>query len=224
MAAAKVRAEENLQEELKKESSSTKAPESPIRSSKSARAKKLNSLPPNAPNRKNLSNAGSAEVQKLKQEVDVVACDCANRASQGATEKALREQLNKEKLNASRKRPRPCIGNSATALRSRRSKASSRKEESLRSRSDEIKSLKTQVASLRAIDKVGSAKERAASLLQQKLKAEKQGLQANDSAVRELEASFTAKIDAHRATTGAKQDLVGNRDTEVAALSPSSHR
>ena len=49
------------------------------------------------------------------------------------------------------------------------------KEESLRSRGDEIKSLKTQVASLaEQLTKVGSAKERAASLLQQKLKAEKQ--------------------------------------------------
>jgi len=93
------------------------------------------------------------------------------------------------------------------------------KTELLSEREHEIKALKSQLGSLtEQLAKVGSAKERAATLLQEKLRAEKAGLQANDSAVRELEETFRAKIETLEKQLADKQAIVGERDAAVTAL------
>ena len=221
MAAAKVRAEENLQEELKKERQQHENARIAYQELEERTGKEIKLLAAQRAEQEESFTRRAGEIQKLKQEVDAVALRLRESSvAKEQTEKALRDQLNKEKAQRESKEAagrelEQRYGTEIQALKSQLGE----KEESLRSRGDEIKSLKTQVASLaEQLTKVGSAKERAASLLQQKLKAEKQGLQANDSAVRELEASFTAKIGALEQQLAAKQDLVGNRDTEVAAL------
>ena len=92
-------------------------------------------------------------------------------------------------------------------------------EEARRGREEENKQLKTQLGSLaQQLAKLGSAKEQAAQLLQQSLKKEKAALQASDSAVREMEDGFKAKIAALESELAEKQDLVGNRDAELGSV------
>jgi chromosome segregation ATPase len=89
----------------------------------------------------------------------------------------------------------------------------------LQNRSAEIEALQSQLASLaEQLSKVGSAKERAASLLQEKVRKEKAFLSASDSALRELEANFSSKISALEQQLVERQKLVGSRDAEVSAL------
>ena len=89
----------------------------------------------------------------------------------------------------------------------------------LQTRGAEIEALQTQLASLaEQLSKVGSAKERAASLLQEKLRKEKAFLSASDSALRELESNFSAKISALEQQLAERQKLVDGRDAEVGSL------
>lgn len=89
----------------------------------------------------------------------------------------------------------------------------------LQNRDAEIATLQAQLASLsEQLNKVGSAKERAANLLQEKLRKEKAFLSASDSALRELEANFSAKTTALEQQLADRQKLVGSRDAELSDL------
>jgi hypothetical protein len=221
MAAAKVRAEESLQEELKKEKWQREAEQAASREREDHYEKEVSLLTQRLGENDDSLKRRGEEIEALKQEVRAVALrlDGAVAAKERA-EELLQEELAKQKVEREAKKAASLEleqrhGKEVQALKSQLSD----KEESLKSRAEEIKSLKTQVASLaEQLTKVGSAKERAASLLQQKLRAEKAGVQANDSALREIEQSFKARIDALEEQVAAKQELVGSRDTELAAL------
>ena len=93
------------------------------------------------------------------------------------------------------------------------------KDESLKIRESELGALRNQVKSLaEQLSKVESAKERAAALLQDKIKNEKQLKASSDSAQRELEQNYKAKIDALEQQLGEKLQSVGSRDSQVMAL------
>jgi chromosome segregation ATPase len=93
------------------------------------------------------------------------------------------------------------------------------KDESLKIRDSELGALRNQVKSLaEQLSKVESAKERAAALLQDKIKNEKQLKASSDSAQRELEQNYKAKIDALEQQLGEKLQSVGSRDSQVMAL------
>ncbi len=221
MAAAKVRAEEALQEELKKEKEQRQAESAAHREFEERRGKETSLLTTQLGEREEFVRRRDAEIQSLKEELHAVSQRLGEAgAAKEQTESLLREELKKEKAQresretASRELEQR-YGLEVQTLKSQLGE----KDEFLNSRNEEIKSLKTQVASLaEQLSKVGSAKERAASLLQQKLRAEKEGLQASDSAARELEQNFKAKIDALEEQLAKKQDLVGSRDKDVAAL------
>ena len=221
MAAAKVRAEEGLQEEIKKEKQQRQAERAAHEELQERYAKETSLLTTQFGEREEFIRRRDSEIQALKEDLHAAAqrLDEAVRAKE-QSEKSLREELKKEKARresqdgAARDLERR-YGAEVQALKSQLGE----KDQFLKSRSEEIISLKTQVGSLaEQLAKVGSAKERAATLLQQKLRAEKEGLQASDSAVRELEQSFKAKIDALEEQLAKKEALVGSRDKDVAAL------
>ena len=221
MAAAKVRAEETLQEELKKEKFQRGAEQTASREREDHYEKEVNLLTQRLRENDDSLQRRGEEIEALKQEVRAVGLrlDGAVAAKERA-EGLLQEESAKDKVEREAKKSASLEldqqhRKEVQALKSQLGE----KEDSLKSRAEEIKSLKTQVASLaEQLTKVGSAKERAASLLQQKLRAEKAGVQANDSAIRELEQSFQARIDALQEQVATKQELVGSRDAELAAL------
>lgn len=156
----------------------------------------------------------TATLQGLKQKLDDGA------AASARAEAVLQGELRKEReLRHSRESSsKELEGRYAGELKIVQQQVSER-DELLQNRDAEIGNLQAQLASLaEQLNKVGSAKERAANLLQEKLRKEKAFLSASDSALRELEANFSAKISALEQQLVERQRLVGNRDAEVSEL------
>jgi len=153
-------------------------------------------------------------VQGLKQKFDESATARAN------AEKTLKEELRKEKeLRQVRESGNRELEVRYTGELKHLQEQLTERDGLLQIRGAEIESLQTQLASVaEQLNKVGSAKERAASLLQEKLRKEKAFLSASDSALRELEANFSSKINALEQQLAERQKLVGSRDAEVSAL------
>jgi chromosome segregation ATPase len=221
MAAAKVRAEESLDEELRKEKQQREADKIVSRQREEQHDKEIHLLTAQLNEKNEFLRSRDGEIRALKQEVGAVTLrlDEINAAKE-QTEALLRKELQEEKRQREAKEltSRELEARYGEQVQSLQSQLGE-KETFLASRNDEIKSLKIQVDSLaEQLSKVDSAKERAASLLQQKLRKEKEVLQASDSAIREIEESFKAKIHSLEDQLSAKQELVGGRDREVAAL------
>lgn len=153
-------------------------------------------------------------VQSLTQKFDESTTAHAN------AEKAMKEELHKEKaLRQVRESGNKELEARYTGELQHLQQQLTERDDLLQTRGAEIESLHVQLASLaEQLSKVGSAKERAASLLQEKLRKEKAFLSASDSALRELEANFSSKISALEQQLAERQKLVGSRDTEVSAL------
>ena len=153
-------------------------------------------------------------VQGLKHKFD------ENMAASANAEQTLKEELRKEKaLRQARESGNRELEGRYTGELTHLQQQVTERDGLLQTRGAEIKALQSQVASLaEQLSKVGSAKERAASLLQEKLRKEKAFLNASDSALRELEANFSAKISALEQQLAERQKLVGSRDAEVSAL------
>ncbi len=221
MAAAKVRAEETLQEDLKKEKQQRESGAAAYRELEERYNTELKLLTTQLGEREGFLKRRDEEVQALEQKVHGALQKLEEAgAAKEQLEKSLREDLKKvqsryESSEAAARKLEQKHGNELETLKNRLEQ----EQKSRKSRDDENKALKTQVASLaQQVEKVGSAKEHAAQLLQQTLKKEKAVLQASDSQVREIEESFKAKIDALEAQLAAKESLAGSRDTEVTSL------
>ena len=141
-------------------------------------------------------------------------------AARANAEKTLKEELRKEQgLRLARESGNKELEARYTSELKNLQHQLTDRDGQLQTRSAEIEALQTQLASLaEQLSKVGSAKERAASLLQEKLRKEKAFLSASDSALRELEGNFSAKISALEQQLGERQKLVDGRDAEVGAL------
>ncbi|MGZ8477100.1 MAG: hypothetical protein ACXW6K_03445, partial [Candidatus Binatia bacterium] len=153
-------------------------------------------------------------VQGFKQKFD------ENLAASANLEQTLKDELRKEKeLRQARESGNKELEGRYTGELAHLQQQVTERDGLLQTRGAEIEALQTQLASLaEQLSKVGSAKERAASLLQEKLRKEKAFLSASDSALRELEANFSAKISALEQQLAERQKLVGSRDAEVSAL------
>ncbi|TMA98706.1 MAG: hypothetical protein E6J74_00180 [Deltaproteobacteria bacterium] len=221
MAAAKVRAEESLGEELRKEKQQRDADKTAFREKEEHLNKEIHLLTAQLNERNEALKSRDGDIKSLKQEVKAVALrlDELNAAKE-RTEALLQKELQEEKQQREAKELasrdlEERYGKQVQSLKTQLGE----KDAFLARRNEEIKSLKIQVDSLaEQLSKVGSAKERAASLLQQKLRTEKEVLQASDSAIKEIEDSFKAKIESLEDQLHAKQELVGSRDREVEAL------
>ena len=221
MAAAKVRAEETLQEGLRKEKQQREADRADLRERQEHQDKEINLLATQVKERDEFLKNREGEIRALKQEVRTVTLrleeiNAAKERNEALLQKGLQEEKQqREAKELAGRELEERYGKQVQSLTAQLSE----KDVFLARRDDEIKSLKIQVNSLaEQLNKVGSAKEQAASLLQQKLRKEKEVLQASDSAIKEIEESFQARIRSFEDQLSAKQELVGGRDREVAAL------
>jgi len=221
MAAAKVRVEESLQEELRREKHKLENARAAQRQLEERAELDAKQLAARQSEQEEILKRRDGEIRKLRQEVDTAAARLREAsAAKEQTERALRadlrrEQSQREASEAAAREAEQRYGGEIQDLQNRLGE----REELLKVRNEEIHSLKTQVASLaEQLTKVGSAKERAANLLQQKLQAEKRGEQAKDSALRQLEAGLNSKIEELQRELAAKEESVGSRDAEAAAL------
>lgn len=141
-------------------------------------------------------------------------------AAKGRVEESLNEQLRKDKQQRESRED----ANRELEERYRGELKSlgiqlGEKDESLKIRDRELVALRNQVKSVaEQLSKVESAKDRAAALLQDKIKNETQLKAASDSAQRELEESFKSKIAALEHQLSEKLQSVGSRDSQVMAL------
>jgi DNA repair exonuclease SbcCD ATPase subunit len=221
MAAAKVRAEETLQEVLRKEKQQREADRADFRERQEHQDKEINLLATQVKERDEFLKNRAGEIRALKQDVRTVTLrleeiNAAKERNEALLQKGLQEEKQqREAKELAGRELEERYGKQVQSLTTQLSE----KDAFLARRDDEIKSLEIQVNSLaEQINKVGSAKEQAASLLQQKLRKEKEVLQASDSAIKEIEESFQARIRSLEDQLSAKQELVGGRDREVAAL------
>jgi chromosome segregation ATPase len=221
MGDAKTRAEETLQQSLRKEQQLFAAEKIADQERAERSDNQIKLLTSQVAEREIFLKKRDGEIQALEQELHNVTQRLAeSAAAKEQSERLLREELKKEQgrresEEAASRELEQRYSREVQSLTSQLGKEA----ESGKSREQEIKSLKTQVASLaEQLSKVGSAKERAASLLQQTLKKEKQVLQAGDSAVREIEKSFQAKISELEEQLAANRNLVGSRDGELTAV------
>ena len=86
------------------------------------------------------------------------------------------------------------------------------KEQSLKEYDNEMKTLQQE------LNKTRAARTQAENLLAEELKKETQGLQAKDSAIKELENNLAGKIRTLTTQLGEKQDLLQSRSLELEAL------
>ena len=221
MAAAKVRVEETLQEELKKERQQRESGTSAYQELEDRYNTELKLVMVQLGEREEFLKRRDEEVQALEQRVHGALQKLEEAgAAKEQLEKSLREDLQKaqsryEASDAAARKLEQQRGKELESLKNRLEQ----EQKSRKSRDEENKALKTQVASLaQQLEKLGSAKEHAAQLLQQTLKKEKAVLQASDSQVREIEEGFKAKITALEAQLAAKENVLGSRDTEVDSL------
>src|SRR6266498_3375571 len=221
MAAAKVRAEESLGEELRKEKHQREADKTVFREKEEHLDKEILLLTAQLNERNEALKSRDGDIKSLRQEVKAVALrlDELNAAKEH-TEALLQKELQEEKQQREAKELtsrelEERYGKQVQSLKGQLGE----KDAFLASRNEEIKSLKTQVDSLaEQLSKLGSAKERAASLLQQKLKKEKEVLQASDSAIKELEERFSTRIHTLESALSEKQELIEARDAELKEL------
>ena len=221
LAAAKVRAEETLQEVLRKEKQQREVDRAAFRERQEHQDKEINLLAIQVKERDECLKNRDGEIRVLKQEVRTVTLrleeiNAAKERNEALLQKGLQEEKQqREAKELAGRELEERYGKQVQSLTTQLSE----KDAFLARRDDEIKSLEIQVNSLaEQLNKVGSAKEQAASLLQQKLRKEKEVLQASDSAIKEIEESFQARIRSLEDQLSAKQELVGGRDREVAAL------
>jgi chromosome segregation ATPase len=221
MAAAKVRVEEALQEDLKKEKQQHEAEKVAYREFEDRHNKEIKLLTAQLTEREAVLKRRDDEVQGLEKQAHSALQRLEEAsAAKEQIDKSLRDELRKEqtRYGASEAAARKAIQQHGKEIESLKSRLD-QEQKSRKSLDEENKALKAQVASLaQQLAKVGSAKEHAAQLLQQTLKKEKAVLQASDSAVREIEEGFKAKIEALEEQLAAKENLVGSRSTEVASL------
>ena len=221
MAAAKVRAEEALQEELKKERQQRDTGTVAYRELEDRHKTELKLLTAQLGEREAFLKRRDEEVQALEQKVHGAMQRLeATAAEKERLEKSLREDLKKaqsrhESSEAAVRKLEQQRGKEIESLKSQLEQ----EQKSRKGRDDENKTLKTQLASLtQQLAKIGSAKEHAAQLLQQTLKKEKATVQASDSALREIEEGFKAKISTLETQLATQEKMVGSRDTEVKSL------
>ena len=210
MASAKVRAEEVLHEALNKEKQQLEAQRGAYRELENRHSTEIAFVTGQLDEREAFLKRRDGELRALEEKVEVISRLLSEAtAAKEQTERSLGEELKKERVRlqssaAAKRELEQSYGREVEVLKRRLGQ----EQESRQSRDEEINSLKTQVTSLsEQLAKIGPVEEHAAE----------RG-PVNDSAMREVEESFKARIHALEEQLTAKQEIVGSRNTEVAAL------
>lgn len=218
---AQGQSEELLREELRKEKQRSEDRESANRELQERINKEQKNWEIQLSQLKEAMQAGDGELKTLKNQAATVTGQLREAvAAKEHVEESLNEHLRSDKQQ------RESRDGATRDLEERyRSEIKSlsdqlgEKDESIKIRDSELGALRNQVKSLaEQLSKVESTKERAAALLQDKIKNEKQLKAASDSQQRELEESFKTKISALEQKLSEKLQSVGSRDSQVMAL------
>jgi chromosome segregation ATPase len=221
LAAAKAHAEELLREEQRKNKQLRDGRDSSSRELEERYAQRLQAMENQLHEKAQFLELRDGELAALQAEVGIATAQLSEiTAAKERSEGLLQEERKKAKQLSDER------DSSTRELEARYVKQLQEvesqlreKDESLKGRDGELRALKTQMASLaEQFSKVESAKERAAALLQEKVRSEKQLKATHDSALKEIEANFKAKIAALEVQLTEKLQSVGSRDQQVMAL------
>jgi|GEM_PF-782389 len=221
MTAAKERAESTWQEELRKERQRRELREAANRELEERYSHELTNLANQLREKDDLMVAREVELTTLKAEVKSIGGRLSEMtAAKERAEASWHEELRKERQQresyeaANRELEERHRGDQQALM-----KQLGEKDELLKGRDSEMLALKSQFASLaEQLGKVESAKERAAALLQDKIKNEKQLRDAHDSALRELEENYKGKIAVLEEQLNEKLQTMGSRDSQLQSL------
>jgi len=221
VAAAKELAEATWQEELRKERQRRESRESTNHELEERYSRELTNLASQLREKEESLVARDSELTALRSEVKGITGrfnDMA--AAKERAELSWQEELRKERQQRESREAanREWEDRHASELQNLTSQLGE-KDEMLKGREGELLTVKTQFASLaEQLGKVESAKERAASLLQEKIRNEKQLREASDSALKDLEDNFKAKIAVLEEQLSEKLQTMGSRDSQLQSL------
>jgi rootletin len=220
-AAARESAESSLQEELRKERQRRESREAANRELEERYSHELTNLANQVREKEDVLVARDVELTTLRSEVKSITSrlnDMTN--AKERAESSWQEELRKER----QQRESHESANRDLEERYRQeiqvlTKQLGDKDDALKGHEGEMLTLKTQFASLaEQLGKVESAKERAAALLQEKIKAEKQLREAHDSALKEVEENYKGKIASLEDQLNEKLQTMGSRDSQLQSL------
>jgi hypothetical protein len=204
---AKERAENTLQQELKK----TKVLQ--------AKDSIITGLENNFTETQKLLQERGQEVDALKSQVNALMEQLTDfRLAKERAENMLQRELEKTKIlqeNSVIAEPEDGLSGQVHVLE----RELNEKQELLQTRSKELRAAKSKVSTLRErLSALGTAKNQTENVLQQQLKKKTELLQAKDTAIKELQESLSAKVHALKAQLEEKQKLLEGRDIDSAVL------
>jgi chromosome segregation ATPase len=221
LATVRERAEKSLQEERQKGKQLREERDSASRELEARYAQQLQIIESQLQEKSQSLQKRDGELSALKTEIKATAEQLRETAAAKAqTEALLQEERQKGKQLRDERESSTRALDERYLKQLQEAEAQLReKDEFLKGRDGELRAVKTQMTSLaEQLSKVESAKERAAALLQEKVRSEKQLKETHDSALKEIEANFKSKIAALEVQLTEKLQSVGSRDQQVMAL------
>ena len=204
---AKERAENTLQQELKKMKL--------LQSKESL----ITELEKSLTATQELLQSQSAESEALKSKLNTLTEQLTDlRLAKERTENILQKELKKTEVLLAKDPGGPNESTLSETIRALE-KELSEKQELLQTRTRELKAAKSKVNTLRErLAAMGSASKQTESVLQQQLKQKTERLQSKDAAMKELQESSTAAVQAFEQQLNEKEKLINESNEELKAL------
>ncbi|HSF58884.1 MAG TPA: hypothetical protein VLD83_12500, partial [Candidatus Binatia bacterium] len=212
--AATNQAKSSLAEELRKENQALQAKDSAIKDLEKNLTAKIRTLNTQLIEKQQLLLNQSTELETLKTEMSGLSKQVADAASaRERAENVLQQELKKKtELLQSKDATFKELRESSTANLSALENQLNDKEKLLKERDKELETLKMQLT------RTGAAKNQVEISLAEELRRERESLRAKDSALKELEKDWRAKLHALETQMAEKQELLQIRHTELEAL------
>jgi chromosome segregation ATPase len=212
--AATNQAERSLAEELRKENQALQAKDSAMRDLEKNLTAKVRALSAQLIEKQQLLQNRSTELETLKTEMSGLSKQVADAASaRERAENVLQQELKKKtELLQSKDAAFKELRESSTANVYALENQLNDKEKLLKERDKELETLKMQLT------RTGAAKNQVEISLAEELRKERESLRAKESALKELEKNWRAKLHALETQMTEKQELLQIRNTEFEAL------
>jgi chromosome segregation ATPase len=212
--AATNQAESSLAEEVRKETQALQAKDSAMKDLEKNLTAKVRALNAQLIEKQQLLQNRSTELEALKTEMNGLSKQVVDAASaREHAEIVLQQELKKKtELLQSKDAAFKELRESSTANVYALENQLNDKEKLLKERDKELETLKVQLS------RTGAAKNQVEVSLAEELRKERESLRAKDSALKELEKDWRAKIHALEAQMTEKQELLQIRNTELEAL------
>jgi chromosome segregation ATPase len=212
--AATNQAESSLAEEVRKETQALQAKDSAMKDLEKNLTAKVRALNAQLIEKQQLLQNRSTELEALKTEMNGLSKQVVDAASaREHAEIVLQQELKKKtELLQSKDAAFKELRESSTANVYALGNQLNDKEKLLKERDKELETLKVQLS------RTGAAKNQVEVSLAEELRKERESLKAKDSALKELEKDWRAKIHALEAQMTEKQELLQIRNTELEAL------